>query len=262
MHASVRRAGFTYGILAAIFIATALCVFAVLAMRAPAPAPSRPAGFTIASHNPPPTHRRHITKLAPPENAEIENQLSPVSVRCTISAAFPLGEPQEITLTLEKGEGGAAVDLDNPRPCSAEPQTIRIATDVWALLQGAPDVVKLAPPDEKQYPVTPVGPVKWTWYVTPLQPGTLDAGIVVSTEVKIAGKPEKIQVWTPPLKIPVAVGLGGGISYALDWIGAKPLATSLVSALVVTLGTAILGAMRGWFGFLVRRPRQDPQMLT
>jgi hypothetical protein len=263
MHASVRRAAFTYGILAAIFIATSLCVFAVLAMMGPAKSPPRPPSFTIASHNPPAASRRRLAKLEPHENAEIENQLLPVSVRCSVSGAFPLGESREITLTLEKGQHGAASDPDNPRPCSAEPQTIRLATDVWILLQGAPDAVKIAPLDEKQYPVTPAGPVKWTWYVTPLQPGTVDAGIVVSTEVKLAGRPEKVQAWTPPLKIPVAVGVGGAFRYAMDRINANPLVSSLVVGLVMTLGTAVFGILRGWFGLLIRRkPRQDAQLFT
>jgi hypothetical protein len=262
MHASARRAGFTYGILAAIFVATSIGAYVFLTNMAPSKAPPRPAGFKIASH-PAAASRRRLPNLEPHENSEVDGQLSPVSVRCSISDAFPLGEPQEITLTLEKGERGAAVDLENPRPCSSEPQTIRVATDVWVLLQGASEVVKIAPLDEKQYPVTPAGPVKWTWYVTPLQPGTLDTGLIVSTEIMIGNKSEKVQAWTPPVKIPVTVGFGGRITYIMDWIYSKPLVSSLATALFMTLLAAVTGALRGWLGFLFRRkPRQDAALPT
>jgi hypothetical protein len=263
MHASVRRVGLTYAILAAIFIASAVGAYVFLAVMAPLKAPLRPAGFKIASHTSAAAARRRLPNLEPHENAEVDSQLSSVSVRCSISDAFPLGEPQEITLTLEKGQRGAAADLDDPRPCSAEPQTLKLATNVSALLQGPPDVMKFAPPDEKHYSVTAAAPVKWTWYVTPLKLGTYDAQIVVSTELKLAGTAENVQVWTPPVKIQVAADLGSRISYVMDWISAKPLVSSLVTALLMTLIAAITGRLRGWFGFFFRgKPRQDAAMPT
>lgn len=253
MHASGRRVGVTYAILAAIFIATALCVFVVIARVVPGAAPPRSPEIKGAAHTPSPGEKRPITRLQPHENAEIARQLSAVSVHCRISKEFPLGEPREITLTLETGERGEAVDLDHPRPCLAEPQTIRLGTNVSASLAGPPDVLKLAPPDEKHYSLTPAAPVKWTWYVTPVQPGEYHAQIVVSTQVTLAGKSESIQVWTPSVKIQVDPTVSGWLNYAIDWIGSKPLVSSLASALLVTLAAALAGAMRGWFGFLFRR---------
>jgi hypothetical protein len=258
MHASGRRVGVTYAILAAIFIATAVCVFVLVARVAPR-APAQPRGeFKTAATAPAPAHPRHITHLAPHESAQTAAQLTPMSVHCRISKEFPLGEPREVTLTLEKGDRGEAVDLDNPRPCSAEPRTIKLGTNVSASLLGPPDVVKFAPLEEKHYTVTPAAPVKWTWFVTPLKPGTYEAQIVVSTELTIAGKAENIQVWTPPLRIHVDAGVFGWADYVIDWVGSKPLVSSLASALVITLGAAIAGHLRGWFGFLFRRkPAQD-----
>lgn len=254
MHASVRGAGFTYGILAAVFIATALCLFAVFAWVMPRSTRPSPAVFGSAAHAPVATHRRHITHLAPHEGAEAEGQLTtPVSVRCKISDAFPLGAPREITLTLQAGQHGAAADRENPRPCSAEPQTVKVATNVSAFLQGPPDVVKFAPAEEKRYSVTPAAPISWTWYVTPLQPGTFDAKIVLSTEVKFGERDEIIQIWTPAQTIAVQFGFLDRIGYAIDWIGNKPLVASLVGGLLATLATAIIGALGGWFDFLFRR---------
>jgi hypothetical protein len=120
-------------------------------------------------------------------------------------------------------------------------------------------VLKLAPADEKRYVVTPAAPVKWTWYVTPLEPGTFDAEIVLSTEVRREGKVETIQLWTPPQKIVVELGVVDRLGYAVDWIGSKPFLSSLVSALVLALGTAIVGALRGWFAFFFRRKPKDAQ---
>lgn len=256
MHASVRGAGFTYGILAVVFIATALCLFAVLAWVTPRSTHPSPAVFGSAA-SAPAAHRRKITHLASHEGAEAEGQLSPVSVRCKISDAFPLGAPREITLTLEAGQHGAAADLENPRPCSAEPQTLKVATNVSAFLQGPPDVVKFAPAEEKRYSVTPAAPINWTWYVTPLQPGTFDAQIVLSTEVKLQGKDENIQVWTPAQTIAVQFGFLDRIGYAIDWISNKPLVASLVGGLLATLATAIFGALGGWFDFLFHRKARE-----
>jgi hypothetical protein len=253
MHASVRGVGFTCGILAVVFVATALCVFAVLAWVMPRSTHPQPAVFGAAAPAPAAAHRRRMTHLASDEGAEVESQLSPVSVRCTISDAFPLGAPREITLTLERGQHGTPVDLENPRPCSPEPQTLRVATNVSAFLQGPPDVVKFAPAEEKRYSVTPAGPINWTWYVTPLQPGTFDAQIVLSTELKFAGKDENIQVWTPAQTIAVQFGFLDRIGYAIDWMGNKPLVLSLVGGLLATLATAIAGALGGWFDFLFHR---------
>ena len=139
------------------------------------------------------------------------------------------------------------------------PQTLGVGSAVSASLRGPPDVLKLAPAEEKRYLVTPAAPVKWTWYVTPLQPGTFDAEIVLSTEIRLGGKVENVQLWTPPQKIVVELGVFDRLGYATDWIGSKPLLSSLVSALVVALGTAIIGALRGWFAFLFRRKPKDAQ---
>jgi hypothetical protein len=258
MQASVRRVGLTYAALAALFVGSALSIFALINWLVPAkPAPRGPIiTRTVPPATPPPRKAAHLSS---DENAQVEKQLMAVSVHCRLADAFPLNQPREITLTLELGERGDAADLANPRPCSTEPQTLWVGGGVSALLRGPPDVLKLAPEDEKRYPVTPAAPVRWTWYVTPLEPGTFDAEIILSTELRVAGKAESIQLWTPPQKIAVEFGLGARMGYAIDWIGRKPLLSSLASALVVTLGTAILGAIRGWFGFLFRRKPKDAQ---
>jgi hypothetical protein len=261
MHASIRRVGLTYAILAAVFGVTALSVFALLAWLAPAKAPPRSGfAFTAAAPAPTATHRRRVTHLEPNESAEIEKQLTSVSVSCRVAGAFPIGEPGEITLTLELGQRGPAADLHNPQPCSSEPQTLRVAGNVSALLRGPPDVMKFAPAEEKQYAVTPAAPINWTWYVTPLRRGTFDAQIVLSTELTIGGKAEPIQIWTPAQKVAVDLGFFDWINYVIDWISSKPFVSGLVGGLLATLGAAIVGTMRGWFAFLFRRkPKQDAQ---
>jgi hypothetical protein len=256
MHASGRGAGFTYGILAVVFIATALCLFAVLAWVMPRTTRPPPVVFGSAA-SAPAAHRRKLTHLASHEGAEAEPQLSPVTVRCKISEAFSLGAPGEITLTLEAGQHGVAADPENPRPCSAEPQTVKVATNVSAFLQGPPDVVKFAPAEEKRYSVTPAGPINWTWYVTPLQPGTFNAQIVLSTELKIGGKDEPIQIWAPAQPIAVQTGFLDRIGYVIDWMGNKPLVTSLLGGLLAALGTAIIGTLGGWFNFLFHRKARE-----
>jgi hypothetical protein len=254
MQASARRVAFTYAALAAIFVGSALSIFALIDWLAPAKPAPRPAIITRTV--PPATvPRRKAVHLSPDETA----QLMAVSVHCRLAGAFPFNQPREITLTLEVGERGDAADLANPRPCSTEPQTLWIGGGVSALLRGPPDVLKLAPADEKRYLVTPAAPVRWTWYVTPIEPGTFDAEIILSTELRVGDKVETIQLWTPPQKIVVELGFVDRIGYGIDWISRKPLLSSLASALVVTLGTAIIGAIRGWFGFLFRRKPKDAQ---
>jgi hypothetical protein len=258
MQASVRRVALTYAALAAVFIGSALSIFALIAWLTPAKPDPRPAIVTrtVPPATPPQRNAKHFSS---DENAEVRKQLMAVSVRCHLPDAFPFNKPAEVTLTLELGARGDAPDLANPRPCSTEPQTLGVASGVSASLRGPPDVLKLAPADEKRYLVTPAAPVKWTWYVTPVVPGTFDAEIILSTELRIGGKVENVKLWTPPQKIVVELGVVDQLGYAIDWIGSKPLLSSLVSALVVTLGTAIIGAIRGWFGFLFRRKPKDAQ---
>jgi hypothetical protein len=258
MQASVRRVGWTYAALAAVFVGSALSIFALITWLAPAKPGS---GSPIISRAVPPATapRRKAAHLSSNENAEVESQLTAVSAQCRIADAFPFNEPHEITLTLELGERGDPADLTNPRPCSAEPQTLWVSSGVLASLRGPSNMLKFDPADEKRQVVTPAAPVRWTWYVTPLKPGTFEAEIVLATELRLGGKVESIQLWTPPQKIVVAFGFFDGVSYAIDWISSKPLMSSLASALVVTLGTAILGAIRGWFGFLFRRKPKDAQ---
>jgi hypothetical protein len=263
MQASVRRVGLTYAALAAVFIGSALSIFALITWLVPAKPGPRPPIVIRAVPPPPATaHRRKAAHLSPDEHAAVGNQLMAVSVHCRISDAFPFNEPREITLTLELGERGDAADLANPRPCSTEPQTLWVGGGVSASLSGPPDVLKLAPADEKRYVVTPAAPVRWTWYVTPLEPGTFNAEIILSTELRLADKVENIQLWTPPQKIAVEFGFFNRIGYAIDWVSRKSLVSSLVTALFVTVATAILGAMRGWFGFLFRRKPKDAQATT
>ena len=258
MQASVRRVALTYAALAAVFIGSAISIFALIDWLAPAKPPSRPSVVTRAV--PPGTpSRRKAAHLSSDENAEVQKQLTAVSVRCRMADAFLFNKPREITLTLELGERGDLADLANPRPCSTEPQTLWVGSGVSAMLRGPPDVLKLAPAEEKRYIVTPAAPVKWTWYVTPLEPGTFDAEIALSTELRLGGKVENVQLWTPPQKIVVELGVFDQIGYGIDWVSRKPLLSSLVSALVVTLGTAMIGALRGWFGFLFRRKPKDAQ---
>jgi hypothetical protein len=258
MQASVRRVALTYAALAAVFLGTGVSVFALIYWLAPAKPTPRPAIVTrtVPPATPPQRSAKHLSL---DENAQVRNQLMAVSVRCRIADAFPFNQPREITLTLELGARGDAPDLANPRPCSAEPQTLGVASAVSASLRGPPDVLKLAPADEKRYLVTPAAPVKWTWYVTPLEPGTFDTEIVLSTELRLGGKVENVQLWTPPQKIVVELGVVDQIGYGIDWVSRKPLLSSLVSAFLLTFGTAIFGAIRGWFGFLFRRKAKDAQ---
>jgi hypothetical protein len=258
MQASARRVALTYAALAAVFVGSALWIFALIDWLVPAKPAPRPALVTRAV--PPATApQRNAKHFSSDENAEVRQQLMAVSVRCHLPDAFPFNKPAEITLTLELGARGDAPDLANPRPCSKEPQTLGVASGVSASLRGPPDALKLDPADEKRYPVTPAAPVKWTWYVTPLQPGTFDAEIILSTELRRGGKVENVQLWTPPQKIVVELGFLDQIGHVIDWISAKPLLTSLVSALLLALGTAILGAIRGWFAFFFRRKPKDAQ---
>jgi hypothetical protein len=258
MQASARRVASTYAILAAVFVGSALSIFALIDRLVPAiPAP-RP--VVVTRTVPPATaSQRNAKHFSSDENAEVRKQLMAVSVRCHLPDAFPFNKPAEITLTLELGARGDAPDLANPRPCSTEPQTLGVASGVSASLRGPPDVLKLAPAEEKRYLVTPAAPVKWTWYVTPLQPGTFDAEIILSTELRLGGKVESVQLWTPPQKIVVELGFTAWSSYAIDLIGRNPLLSSLVTALLLALGTAMIGAIRGWFVFLFRRKPKDAQ---
>src|ERR1043166_897745 len=215
MQASVRRVALTYVALPAVFIGSALSIFALIDWLMPAKPAPRPAVVTraVPLATPPQRSAKHLSS---DENAQVRNQLTAVSVHCRIADAFPFNKPREITLTLELGARGDAPDLANPRPCSSEPQTLGVGSAVSASLRGPPDVLKLAPADEKRYLVTPAAPVKWTWYVTPLEPGTFDAEIVLSTEIRLGSKVENVQLWTPPQKIVVELGFVDRLGYVID----------------------------------------------
>jgi hypothetical protein len=254
MQASVRRVALTYAALAAVFVGSALSIFALIYWLAPAKPTPQP---SIVTRTVPPATpaRRKAAHLSSDENVQAQTQLRAVSVHCRLADAFPLNQPNEITLTLELGERGDAANLANPRPCSTEPQTLWVGGGVSALLRGPQKVLNLDPPDEKRYLVTPTAPVRWIWYVTPLEPGTFPAEIVLSTELRLGDKVENVQLWTPPQKIVVELGFFGRIGYVIDWISSKPLLSSLASAFLLTFGTAIFGAIRGWF----RRKPKDAQ---
>src|SRR5215470_7654439 len=112
MQASVRRVALTYAALAAVFIGSAISIFALIDWLAPAKPPSRP--FVATRAVPPATPpRRKAAHLSSDENAEVQKQLTAVSVRCRMADAFLFNKPREITLTLELGERGDLADLAN-----------------------------------------------------------------------------------------------------------------------------------------------------
>jgi hypothetical protein len=260
MHASLPRPSVRLGLLAAIIVAATICVFvgirlAVSPHRAPgslnaAQPRSQSEGFRLATHKKS-ALREAYDKLHPDKKKRVEEALQPVRAHIRLPTTMRLNRESEVILVV--GAGGETEVL----PGRSIPVDVKVvenaATFVSAWLSPFQTDAEVKPrPDgsDAKRAVEPHGQTRWTWIVTPKEPGDLTLELFSSVNSDDGGV---VEYPDAELLVPIVVSWS---DRALYFVGEAGSVGQLLTALVTALTTigGVIGLLYG-FGIRLFGPR-------
>jgi hypothetical protein len=250
MHASVRRAGLTFGILAAIFVVASVGAFFVsfafvssADQRAASP-PLFKAAAGKRTKNYRPEHPEH--------GDQVKRQLRQAIITITSPEKVRLGQTGEITLRIEHDKAGVAKasfprQADRLTPVevkNAGSDVIRVyyaqLTD-WVTTELYESTSDTALPcrDEKKRQVLPEEAAAWTWHVAGAEPGARALEFQLATDYTVAGEEGSWPVGVMAIEMPVNPSL-------LQWVGYYLAQVAALWQYLVGFAGGIVGVTAAW----------------